>query len=113
MTSETKTFVQIKDIAGIEVECQRCGVTTLYPIHPISATVTEKSTEILPRCACRHDLFDVAPVAASSHYVPFPSYPAIDDLHNIASHLRSLVQTRTDIHANVRFRIDAELREGE
>jgi hypothetical protein len=111
MTSETKTFVQIKDIAGIEVECQRCGVTILYPIHATSGI--EKSTEILFRCACRHDLFDAAPVPASSHYVPFPSYPAIDDLNNIASHLRSLVQQRTDIHANVRFRIDAELREGE
>lgn len=106
MTSETKTFAQAQDIAGIEVECPRCRVTIFYP-----ASATEKGTEISARCShCKHDLFDATPVPASSPYTHFPSYPAINDLQNIASGLRSLVRERTDVHANIRFRIDAEVR---
>src|SRR5271163_3866960 len=106
MTSETKTFVQAQDIAGIEVECPQCHVTIFYP-----ASATEKGTEILSRCShCNRDLFDAAPIPASSPYTHSPSYPAINDLQKVAAGLRSLVRERTDIHANIRFRIDAELR---
>jgi hypothetical protein len=104
MTSETKTFVQAQDIAGIEVECPRCKVTIFYPV-----SATDKGVEILARCShCKQELFDAAPVPDSSPYTHFPSHPAIDDLQSIVSGLRSLLRTRTDIHANVRFRIDTE-----
>jgi hypothetical protein len=106
MTSETRTFVEARDIAGIEVECRRCHSTIFYPLEAI-----EKAEKIIASCPqCNQGLFDVATVDPSSPYVQFPSYPAINDLHKIAAGLRSLVRERTDIHANVRFRIDAEVR---
>jgi hypothetical protein len=106
VTSEAKTFIQPQDLSGIEVECQRCHVTIFYPV-----AAAEKGIEIISRCShCHADLFDAAPVPASSPYIHHPSYPAINDLQKIAAGLRSMISERTDIHANVRFRIDAELR---
>lgn len=105
MTSETKTFVQAQDIAGIEVECHQCHVTIFYPV-----SIAEKGTKILARCShCNVDLFDAEPVNSSSPYAQFPSYPAIDNLKSVADGLRTLCDKRTDIHANIRFRIDTEL----
>jgi len=107
MTSETRTFVEARDIAGIEVECQECHSTVFYPL-----TAVEKTEKIIANCPqCNHVLFDVAPTNPQSPYAHFPSYPAINDFHKIAAGLCSLVRERTDIHANIRFRIDAELGE--
>ncbi|MGB9488893.1 MAG: hypothetical protein WCA92_00385 [Terriglobales bacterium] len=106
MTSETRTFIEAKDIAGIEMECQQCRSTVFYPIAAL-----EEAKKIIANCPqCNHGLFDVATTNPQSAYIQYPSYPAINDLQKIASGLRSLVRERTDIHANVRFRIDTELR---
>jgi len=104
MTSETRMFIEAGDVAGIEVECRECHSTVFYPLAAI-----EKAEKIIATCPqCNHGLFDVAPTNPQSPYVQFPSYPAINDLHKIAAGLRSLVRERTDIHANIRFRIDTE-----
>jgi hypothetical protein len=85
MTSETKTFINATDIAGIEVECQQCHVTIFYPVSAM-----EERAQIIARCPhCNGDLFDAAP-APAPHFAHFPSYPAVDDLHKIASGLRAL-----------------------
>jgi hypothetical protein len=102
MTSETKTFVQAQDIAGVEVECQQCHVSVFYPV-----SAPEKGAEILPRCShCKRDLFDAT--TAAPPYAPFQSHPAIEEIKSIADGLRALCRKRTDIHANVRFLIDTE-----
>jgi hypothetical protein len=106
MTSETRTFVEATDIAGIEVECQQCHSTIFYPIAAL-----EEAKKLIANCPqCNHSLFDVATTNPQSPYIQYPSYPAINDLQKIAAGLRSLVRERTDIHANIRFRIDAESR---
>jgi hypothetical protein len=106
VTSETRTFIAANDIAGVEVECPRCHSTIFYPIAAL-----DEAKKISSNCPqCNHGLFDVLPTDPQSHYTQFPSYPAINDLQKIAVGLRSLVRERTDIHATVRFRIDAELR---
>jgi hypothetical protein len=94
------------DIAGIEVECQGCHSTLSYPIAAL--TETKQITANCPHC--KHGLFDVTP-NLQSNYVQFPSYPAINDLHRIAAGLCSLTRERTDIHAKIRFRVDAKLGE--
>jgi hypothetical protein len=106
MTSETRTFVESKDIAGIEVECRRCHSTVFYPLATL-----EDEGKLKPNCPhCNQGQFDMTPTNPESPYIQHPSYPAINDLHKIAAGLCSLIRERTDIHANVRFRIDAELR---
>ena len=102
MTSETRTFIEAGDIAGVEVECRECHSTVFYPLAAV-----EKAEKVLATCPqCNRGLFDMATADAQSRYVQFPTYPAIGDLHKIAAGLRSLVHVRTDIHANIRFRID-------
>lgn len=33
MTSETKTMIELSDVAGIEVECRECKAKIIYPIE--------------------------------------------------------------------------------
>jgi hypothetical protein len=104
MTSETRTFIEAQDIAGVEIECPQCLSTVFYPIAAL-----EESKKIPSSCPqCNRGLFDVLPTNPQSPYAQFPSYPAINDLQKIAAALRSLVRERTDIHAQIRFRINTE-----
>jgi hypothetical protein len=93
MTSETRTFIQAADISGIEIECPKCNLTIFYPAGG------ERVMEILAGCPhCYNQFFDEG---AKSH-----DYPAINDLQKIVGALRTLLRPdRTDIHANIRFRI--------
>ncbi len=102
MTSETRTFIEATDIAGVEIECQYCHSTIFYPI--VALADAKKLPANCPQC--NHGMFDVLPTNSQSQYTQFPSYPAIDDLQKIAASLRDLVRERTDIHASIRFRVD-------
>lgn len=33
MTSETRVFVELTDIAGLEFSCRKCGTKILYPLE--------------------------------------------------------------------------------
>jgi len=104
MTSETRTFIEATDIAGVEMECPKCFSTIFYPIAAL-----EEAKNIPSNCPqCNRVMFDVLPTNPESHYVQFPSYPAINDLQKIAAGLRSLVRERTDIHTQIKFRINTE-----
>ena len=98
MTNETRTFIQTADISGVEVECPKCFLTIFYPIAAV-----EKVTEMLAGCPnCGHGFFD----HTSNRTV---EYPAINDLQKSAAALRSLNRPdRTDIHANLRFRVNID-----
>jgi hypothetical protein len=98
MTNETRTFIQAIDISGVEVECPKCFLTIFYPVAAV-----EKVTELLARCpSCNHDFFDYINTRTVE-------YPAINDLQKIAASLRSLNRPdRTDIHANIRFRVNID-----
>jgi hypothetical protein len=101
MTSETRTFIGAADVSGIEVECPKCGLTIFYPIGG------EKTLDILAGCPhCSHQFFDAKSDARGFGH---PEFPAINELQKFAASLRTLLRSdRTDIHANIRFRIDAE-----
>jgi hypothetical protein len=93
MTNETRTFIGIADISGVEIECPKCNLTILYPVGG------ERTMEILAGCPhCYHSFFDEGNKSRE--------YPAIYDLQKIVAALRTLVRPdRTDIHANIRLRI--------
>ena len=51
MTVETRTFVELADIAGIEIECRECGSKIFYPRQ-------NYGRKLLTKCAnCNADLF--------------------------------------------------------
>jgi hypothetical protein len=105
VTSEARTFIEAKDLTGIEIECQQCHSAVFYPIAALKG-----EGQISPNCPqCNRGLFDVLPPNPQATHAQYPIYPAINDLHKIAVGLRALISERTDIHANVCFRIDAEL----
>jgi hypothetical protein len=93
MTSQTRTLIGAEDIAGIEIECQKCGLTVFYPAGG------ERVAHILAGCPnCCDGFFDEGNKGQE--------FPAINELQKIVSALRALVRPdRTDIHANIRFRI--------
>jgi hypothetical protein len=93
MTSETRTFIGAADISGVEIECPKCHLTIFYP------AIGERIIDILAGCPhCANEFFDEGSKSRE--------YPAINDLQKIVSALRSLVRSdRTDIHANIRFRV--------
>ena len=101
MTSELRTFIEAGDISGIEVGCPKCHLTLFYPVD------VEKAIELLARCPhCSHDFFDEL---RTNRGYPHSEYPAINDLQKIAAALRTLLRPdRTDIHAQIRFRIANE-----
>ncbi len=97
MTSETRTFIEASDVFGIEIGCPKCNLAIFYPI------TVERVIEIGSFCPhCNHPFFDVVKDAV----YPGRHYPAVDALQEIAAGLRKLTNPeRTDIHANIRFRL--------
>jgi transposase-like protein len=100
MTSETRTLIEAADITGVEVECPECGITTFYPLQ------LESIKKIGPGCPhCHRQFFDMATTTVSGA----EAYPALSFIHGIIGNLTKFTQTdRTDIHANVRFRLNME-----
>jgi hypothetical protein len=99
MTSETRTTIEFKDIAGMEIECPECKLAIFYPVA--------KLCKIQTNCPhCNAEWFDQTGDARPA------TYPAIDNMQQIAEQLRKLTRDdRTDIHAKVRLRINADLPE--
>jgi hypothetical protein len=100
MTSETRTLIELTDLAGVEVQCSECQYLAVFPIG--------KVFKIGSRCPqCEHVWFDELPNGREGG-----RHPAIDNLQKIASELRSLTRKdRTDIHASVRLHISTKLPE--
>jgi len=100
MTTETRIFLEPRDVQGIEVACPECRLSVFYPID-VKAMI-----KIGPNCFhCGHKLFDQ--LDNRQKIGGGISYPGIDSIQEIAGHLRALKrQDRTDIHADIRFRLD-------
>jgi predicted nucleic acid-binding Zn-ribbon protein len=98
MTSETRTFIGAADISGVEIECTSCHLTIFYPV------TGERAMDILAGCPhCSKGLFDEVSGRTFGDRV----FPVINELQKLTSALRALLRPdRTDIHANIRFRID-------
>ena len=98
MTSETRTFIEARDITGIEIECPACRLKVVYPV------TVKDAIKIGPNCShCNHTLFD----NTHDNVYPGTHFPAIDAIQEIAANVRKLTRTdRTDIHANIRFCIN-------
>jgi hypothetical protein len=95
MTSETRTFIEAKDVVGIELSCKDCAAKITFPISkPLKMGVA------CPNCGAKW--FDAAHDTARNK----DSYPAHDSLTAIAAHLKALSEIRTDIHATLRFQIE-------
>lgn len=95
MTSEMRTLIELSDVSGIEMECPKCHVKTTFPIaEPANFTVS---------CPyCNKPWFDGTP----DKYTGKNVFPAFESLQAVASHLRALTNTRTDVHALVRLHIN-------
>jgi hypothetical protein len=96
MTAETRTLIEFKDITGVEIECPECHLTVLYPVAKVS--------KIGASCpACTQPWFD--PLRNDR----LTTHPAIDDIQHIAERLQRLTRDdRTDIHVQIRLRINVE-----
>lgn len=46
MTSETRTLIELRDIAGVEFECRKCGARIFYPFKK----QYERLSEQWPNC---------------------------------------------------------------
>jgi transcription elongation factor Elf1 len=54
MTSQTKHFIELSDIVGIEFSCKRCGISLLVKGDAI-ATAVGTYSEMLHQCpTCKH-----------------------------------------------------------
>lgn len=97
MTSEKRTFLELSDVLGVEVECPTCKFGAFFP--------TEKTQKIPAFCPqCNATWFDdkVGDYGKTT-------YPAIDSLLNVSAELRSLThKDRKDIHTSVRIRVNVE-----
>ncbi|HEY1659893.1 MAG TPA: hypothetical protein VGG14_16190 [Candidatus Sulfotelmatobacter sp.] len=100
MTSETRTLLEPKDIVGMEIECHECHMTIFYP------TAVKEVIKIVSYCPhCSHKLFD----EVQSREFGSVSCPAIESLQTVVANLRALVRAdRTDIHAQIRYRVNVE-----
>lgn len=100
MTSETRTLIEMNDITGVEIECPECRLMIFYPIF------VKEVIKIGPACPhCNRLFFD----EANNRAYGGREYPAIDSIQEIAASLRALCRKdRTDIHANIRLRVNAE-----
>jgi hypothetical protein len=101
MTSETRTLIEAADITGVEIECPKCHLAMLYPV------VVEHVITIGHNCPhCNLPFFDEANNRAA---FGGNNYPAIENIQQIAAHLRALIRPdRTDIQAQIRFRVNTE-----
>jgi len=95
MTRETRTLVDLRDVAGLEIECPECGLKIIFP--------TDKPLKLTPGCPhCNVKWFD----ELDDKMTGSRRYPALDSFKEIIAHLRALnLEDRTDIHARVRFHI--------
>lgn len=102
MTSETRNLLESKDISGIEIECPECHLAIFYPID------VKEVIKIGSSCPhCNHGFFD----SVRDNVYPGSHFPAIDSLQEIAANLRKLSRSdRTDIHAQIRFRVNIDSR---
>ncbi len=100
MTSETRTFFQLSDIERMEVECPECKITVSYPI------AVESIKRIGPGCPhCHYQFFDMATSTVAGR----EAYPGMSCLDAIIGNLSQFTRRdRTDIHANIRFRLNME-----
>lgn len=94
MTSETRVLIEVGDISAIEIECQKCSVTSTFPISECS--------KINAGCPhCEKKWFDT-----NDNVRDKTVCPATDSLRAIASNLSALnSKTRTDIHAKIRIHL--------
>ncbi len=98
MTSETRTLIEFQDIVGVEIACPECKITTFYPLR------MESIRKIGLQCPhCNYQFFDMATAQVAGP----EAYPALSSLHGIIGNLSRFTQPdRTDIHAQIRLRIN-------
>ena len=54
MTTQTKKFIEIEDIVGIQIECKRCGVSLLVGGETMRS-LSDALSDALYRCpSCQH-----------------------------------------------------------
>jgi uncharacterized paraquat-inducible protein A len=100
VTSEIRTLIEAADIAGVELECPECGITTAYPLR------MESLKNIGVVCThCNHQFFDMATTTVAGP----EAYPALAALRGIIGNLSRFTHPdQTGIHAKVRFRLKTE-----
>jgi hypothetical protein len=91
MSKETRTLIDLGDITGIELECHQCKTRVLYPL---GETGGEKLAPECPNPSCKVPLFIGG------------AFPGADaDIKSLVRALKSFSKGRTDLAANLRFRV--------
>lgn len=54
MTSQTKKFIEIEDIVGIQIECNKCGLSLLVGGDTMRS-VSDQHSDALYRCPSCHN----------------------------------------------------------
>jgi uncharacterized paraquat-inducible protein A len=97
MTSETRTVIEITDIAGIQIECRECKAMISYPI-------IKSHEKIASRCPnCNADLFTLTQNVAAP-----ASSETIQALTALIRVLRHFEKPSPDLQANLRLQLAAE-----
>jgi hypothetical protein len=94
MTSETRVFIEVGDVSGIEIECLKCTVKSTFPISSCA-----KIDGLCPHC--EKPWFDKHTDERDK-----TTYPAVDSIRAIAAELSALNTKRTDIHAKIRIHLN-------
>src|SRR5258708_15108779 len=97
MTSETRTLLETGDITGIEMECEKCLVKSIFPVSS-----GLKITVYCPHC-------DKKWLDQTEDSRGDTVCPAANSLGAIGSHLWPLSSTRTDIHAKIRLFVNGDV----
>jgi phage FluMu protein Com len=79
MATETRTFINLSDLSGIEFECRNCNAKILYPIQKHYQPLSEKCP------SCKKPLFDNNPELPSDQpQIVELVQKTIISLHNIS-----------------------------
>jgi len=96
MTSETRTLIETGDISGIEVECEKCKVKSIFPVS--------SGFKIAVYCPhCNQKWFDETSDPHTGQNICLVT----DSLRAVGSHLWALSTKRTDIHAKIRLHLNS------
>lgn|SRR5579862_7527656 len=96
MTSETRTFIELRDITGIELECRGCQTRIFTPLH----VRLDKIGVSCPSCGNEWFQMTSDPRTGST------LCPAMDQLRAMIDKLRLLASSdRADVVANIRLHV--------
>jgi hypothetical protein len=98
MTNQTKRFIELSDIIGLQLECKKCGVSLLAGGSTLTATLVDPNNVTLARCPTCNADWTVA-----------SGFPRMAYDTEVKKFLR-MIETMRSIEGNIGCRIRFEIK---